>query len=284
MLAFFTNIGSLPISLEYFQEWFVNNVVRPQRETFSFINFIKQICANLIGRSFNSKCFGDALNFNLKFDTANFGLDESFTSKIVSPEEVARSKAKASQKGMTLLDQDLGDAPVIPSLVLYSADSRPSVSKSEIENIQNGIYTHYIGGACGLSKKISFHKNDMPYYREARLQREGTLSALQLRELYNVQIDMIGNNLHRNGQYIKVDPTSIGVGAIDSGGSLSNLAQLLGIGGYYLVSSVTHSISSNGFDVRVVGLQEGITLSAGTLVAIHQFEGDGKESPKSDPS
>jgi len=284
MLAFFTNIGSLPISLEYFQEWFVNNVVRPQRETFSFINFIKQICANLIGRSFNSKCFGDALNFNLRFDTANFGLDESFTSKIVSPEEVARSKAKASQKGMTLLDQDLGDAPVIPSLVLYSADSRPSVSKSEMENIQNGIYTHYIGGACGLSKKISFHKNDMPYFREARLQREGTLSALQLRELYNVQIDMIGNNLHRNGQYIKVDPTSIGVGAIDSGGSLSNLAQLLGIGGYYLVSSVTHSISSDGFDVRVVGLQEGITLSAGTLVAIHQFEGDGKESPKSDPS
>jgi len=182
MLAFFTNIGSLPISLEYFQEWFVNNVVRPQRETYSFINFIKQICASLIGRAFNSKCFGDALNFNLRFDTANFGLDESFTSKIVSPEEVARSKSRASKKGQTLLNQGLGDSPVIPSLILYSADSRPSVSKSEMENIQNGIYTHYIGGACGLSKKISFHKNDMPYFREARLQREGTLSALQLRE------------------------------------------------------------------------------------------------------
>jgi len=166
--------------------------------------------------------------------------------------------------------------------VLYSPNSRPSVSKSEIENIQNGIYTHYIGGSCGLSKKISFHKTDMPYMREARLQREGSLSALQLRELYNVSIDMVGNTLHRNGQYIKVDPTAIGVGSLTSPGSIANVAQLLGIGGYYLISGVTHTISRSGFDVKVSALQEGIDLDSGTLVAIHEFESK-KADPKSDP-
>ena len=282
MLSFYTNIGSLPISLEYFQEWFVNNIVRPQRETYSFINFIKQICNSLIGRAFNSKCFGDTLNFNLRFDTANFVLADSFTSQLVSPADVARSKFAASKKASLAMNQDEGDTPNIPSLVVYSPNSRPSVSKSEIENVQNGIYTHYIGGSCGLSKKISFHKTDMPYMREARLQREGSLSALQLRELYNVSIDMVGNNLHRNGQYIKVDPTAIGVGSFDSLGSIANAAQLLGIGGYYLVSSVSHTISRNGFDVKVAGLQEGINLDSGTLVAIHEFEGK-KADPKTDP-
>ena len=282
MLAFYTNIGSLPISLEYFQEWFVNNIVRPQRENYTFINFLKQICNSLIGRAFNSKCFGDTLNFNLRFDTANFVLDKSFTSQIVSPDDIARSKFAAAQKASVAMNQDEGIYPVIPSLVLYSPNSRPSVSKSEIENIQNGIYTHYIGGSCGLNKKISFHKTDMPYMREARLQREGSLSALQLRELYNVNIDMVGNTLHRNGQYIKVDPTAIGVGSIESLGSIANAAQLLGIGGYYLISSVSHTISRSGFDVKVTGLQEGINLDTGTLVAIHEFEGK-KTDPKTDP-
>ena len=282
LLSFYTNIGSLPVSLEYFQEWFVNNIVRPQRETYSFINFVKQICTSLIGRAFNSKCFGDALNFNIRFDTANFALDKSFTSQIVSPEEVAQSKFRASKHAATAFHRDNGSTPIIPSLVLYSPDSRPSVSKSEIENIQNGIYTHYIGGSCGLSKKISFHKTDMPYIREARLQRKGSLSALQLRELYNVNIDMVGNTLHRNGQYIKVDPTAIGVGSVSSAGSIANVAQLLGIGGYYLVSSVTHTISRSGFDVKVSALQEGIDLDEGTLVAIHEFESK-KGNPKSDP-
>jgi len=122
----------------------------------------------------------------------------------------------------------------------------------------------------------------MQYKREARLRREGSLSALQLRELYNVNIDMVGNNLHRNGQYIKVDPTAIGVGSFDSLGSIANAAQLLGIGGYYLVSSVSHTISRNGFDVKVAGIQEGINLDSGTLVAIHEFEGK-KADPKTDP-
>jgi hypothetical protein len=118
--------------------------------------------------------------------------------------------------------------------------------------------------------------------REARLQREGSLSALQLRELYNVSIDMVGNTLHRNGQYIKVDPTAIGVGSLTSPGSIANVAQLLGIGGYYLISGVTHTISRSGFDVKVSALQEGIDLDSGTLVAIHEFESK-KADPKSDP-
>ena len=285
-LSFYTNIGSLPISLEYFQEWFVNFIVRPQRETYSFLNFIKQLCQALIGRTFNSQCFGDALNYNLQFDTAIFGMADSYRGDIVSPQAVAASKASAERKGLTPLNLETAPdrPPIIPTLVLYSVDSRPAVSKSERENVANGIYHHYVGGSCGLTKKISFHRSDMPDLRAARLQREGSLSATQMRELYNVNIEMVGNNLHRNGQYIKVDPISIGVGPSEAQGTLPNLAQLIGIGGYYLITGVNHTINSKGFDVSVKAMQEGIDFTEGELVDIYEFKiDDSKEDIKANP-
>ena len=65
----------------------------------------------------------------------------------------------------------------------------------------------------GLQKVLSLIEPELPYYREARLQRTSALSALQLREMYNVNIDMVGNTIHRNGQYIYVNPVAIGAGS-----------------------------------------------------------------------
>ena len=281
-ISFYTNIGSLPISLDYFQEWFINNIVRPQIENYSFLTFVKSLCSLLIGKAFNSKCFDEVLNYQLMFDTAIFGLGDSFTGRVVSPAQVAQSRTKALRKAKVPLDTEMdGSTPIIPTLVLYSRDSVPAVSTSERENLENGIYQHYLGASCGLTKKISFVKQDMPYNRASRLRREGSLSAYQLRELYNVNIDMIGNTLHKNGQYIKVDPTAVGVGASAGAGNLPNLASLLGIGGYYLVSSVSHTISSAGFDVKVTGFQEGLEIDAHELVALQPYlEEEKKSSPK----
>jgi len=294
-LSFYTNIGSLPISLDYFQEWFVNTIVRPQIENYSFLAFVKNLCTTLIGKAFNAKCFGDTLNYNLGFDTAIFGLADSFTSNVSSPAEVAESKSAAQERGASPLPLNTaaaptgrepglqGSKPVIPSIVLYSRDSRPAVSESEYENLQNGIYHYYLGASCGLAKQIKFNKSDMPYNRAARLGRRGALSAYQLRELYNVKIDMIGNTLHKNGQYIKVDPTSVGVGGLASAGTLPNLAQLLGIGGYYLVTGVSSTVSSAGFDVEVTAMQEGLNFESNELVALEPIIKSNKDSPKINP-
>ena len=130
------------------------------------------------------------------------------------------------------------------------------------DDLKTGIYHYYLGAACGIAKKISFQRVGIPYYREARLQRTSALSALQLREMYNANIDMIGNNLHKNGQYIYINPVAIGAGSLQQKGSVPNLARLLGIGGYYMISGVSHNISSNGFDVQVQAIQEGIDFSA----------------------
>jgi len=256
-IKFTTNIASMPISLEVFQEWFINNIVKPQVEQYNVLRFIKTVCSSLIGKAFNSICFDD-LNFNLRFDTSIFNFDKTFTGKVTTVQELASSKKAADKKDCVALSQN--QKPTIPTFVLYSVDSRPLTGNYD-KDLSTGIYHYYLGAACGIAKSIKFNRNDLPYYRESRLQRKSALSAVQLRELYNANIQMVGNNLHKNGQYIYVNPIAIGAGSMQQKGSLPNLARLLGIGGYYMVTKVSHDISSAGFNVSIDAIQEGVDFS-----------------------
>jgi len=259
-IKFSTSISNLPISLEYFQEWFVNNVVRSQREKYPFLGFIKAVCSSLIAHSFNSACFNDALQFHLRFDTSIFNLDKSYTGKVISTKALAKSKNRADMISRKLF---VDDTHVVPSMILYSVDSQPTSKGDYTSDLKNGIYHYYLGASCGIAKKIQFQRQNMPYYREARIGRTSALSAVQLRELYNAQIEMVGNNLHRNGQYLFINPIAIGAGAArPQSGVLPSFAQLLGIGGYYLISKVSHEISAGGFDVSVTAIQEGQSFAA----------------------
>jgi hypothetical protein len=258
-IKFTTNIGSLPISLELFQEWFINTIVKSQVETFHLLRFIKTICSSLIGKAFNSICFKDGVKYNLRFDSSIFNFDKSFTGKLTTVQDLAKSKANSDVKDCGQLDKNT--TPSIPTFLIYSVDSRPLTGNYD-DDLKTGIYHYYLGAACGIAKKISFQRVGMPYYREARLQRQSALSALQLREMYSANIDMIGNNLHKNGQYIYINPVAIGAGSLQQKGSVPNLARLLGIGGYYMVSSISHNVSSDGFNVQVQAIQEGIDFSA----------------------
>ena len=283
-IKFTTNLSTLPISLEFFQEWFINHVVRNQREKYPFLQFIKAVCSSLIARSFNSTCFDDALKFQLRFDTNIFNFDKSYSGKVVSVGTLAQSKADADAKSCQPLEKQ--SDTVVPSIVLYSVDSQPTSEGDYTNDLQNGIYHYYLGASCGIAKKIQFQRQNMPYYREARIGRTSALSAVQLREMYNTQIDMIGNNLHRNGQYLYVNPVAIGAGSQGPvSGELPTFARLLGIGGYYLISKVSHEVSAGGFDVTVTGIQEGLDFSsdANKLVGMTTFDGEAMDI-KGDPA
>ena len=278
-IKFTTGIGSLPISLEFFQEWFINNIVKSQVDNYSLLRFIKAICSSLIGNAFNSLCFEDGVNYSLRFDTSIFNFDRAYTGKIVTTEELAKSKGRADLKDCQRLTENI--RPSVPTFVLYSVDSRPLTGNYD-DDLATGIYHYYLGAACGLAKKINFERINIPFYREGRLQRRSELSALQLREMYNANIDMVGNNLHKNGQYIYINPIAIGAGSIRTQGSLPTLARLLGIGGYYMISKISHTVSSAGFDVNVRALQEGVDFSASgnSLAQLVPYSDGGLLNPK----
>ena len=251
-----TNIGSIPISLEFFQEWFINNIVKPQADKYNLLRFIKTVCSSLISRAFNSLCFEGGPKFSLRFDTATFNFDQSYAGRNITSTTLAQSKSRAQESSCG----KLSGAPSIPAFIVASMDSRPKTGNYN-HDLDVGIYHYYLGAACGIAKSIKFDRTGMPYYREARLQRTSALSALQLREMYNISIEMVGNTIHKNGQYIYVNPIAIGAGSAKTRSTVPNLARLLGIGGYYMITGISHTVSSAGFNVSLQGLQEGIDFS-----------------------
>ena len=242
------NIGDIPISVDAFTVWFKDNVIKKDRDSYYLLFFIKDVCSQLISNALRGDCFGKTVKFDIRFDTNQVNLHKSSR---LTPGGFSTVSDIAGLKGR--VRPRTHPKKVIPTFILYSTDSKPKNRKGRfLPDLEDGIYHHYVGSACSMVKSINFQREDQPYLREAKIQKVGALGTEQLRELYSVNIELIGNTLYKNGQYIYVDPTFV---AGDPA-----LGRLLGISGYYLVTSVSHTINESGYDVSLRALQEGISF------------------------
>ena len=260
------NIGDIPISLDAFNVWFKDNVIKKDRDNYYFLYFVKDVCGQLISNALRGDCFGNSLKFDIRFDAAKIEVKKNNS---IGPGKKATASILANRKA-ALSGTPTSIRNVLPALIIYSTDSKPKSRKGKFwEDLKVGIYHHYVGSACSIVKSINFQREDQPYLREAKIQKQGALDATQLRELYSVNLELIGNTLYKNGQYIYVDPTMVMADPA--------LTRLLGISGYYLVTSVDHTISDAGYDVKIRALQEGIDFdenSSPTAVEFMRGEAD----------
>ena len=118
-------------------------------------------------------------------------------------------------------------------------------------NSSSGIKNFIIGLDRGILKAVSFERVDQPYLREARTAKAKNFGVGQLRELYNVNLTLYGNNLLKPGQIIYVEPNSLIFGRPTHEHSA---ARVLGMGGYYLVVDVSNEISEDGWETTVKAL------------------------------
>jgi len=257
------NIGSIPISMDQFNIWFKNNVVQAGKGSYMLIQFIKDLCAQLITDSLRSSCYDKDAENMIKFDTSivQFHNKRAGGSPKMHPGRPAAVGILASASGVSgptndipppdASEEDKNKFDLTSGLLIYCTDAGPGFRDGDYStDLSQGIYHHYIGASAGLLKKLSFNRQDQQYLRESKIQKRGTLGAEQLRELYTVNLEMVGNTLYKNGQYIYIDPTFVG-GAAD-------LSRILGLGGYFMVSSVHHTISPSGYNVTLQAYQEGM--------------------------
>ena len=279
------NIGSIPISTHAFDEWFANTVVRGNKDSYFLLNFIKDVCGGLVSRAYGSSCYKDLFQYNIKFDTATFRMADDFKGQSKTINELGRSARSAAERDRHRLTADPDSPPPsIPTVVLYPVQSRPSVG-DRASDMQDGIYHYFLGGRCGLAKEINFTRQDMPFYREARIDKDGSLGAQQLKELYTVQLNMIGNTLHKNGTYIYIDPIAIGAGSASAIGGVKNIARLIGLGGYFLVNSVSNELTPSSYNTTVGAMQQQSAMDEGAgekLVAINGPALDSSDPANSD--
>ena len=266
-LSTIMNIGDIPISLDAFQVWFKDNVIKKDRESYFFLHFIKDICADLITKAMGSQCFGSNINFSQRFDAQPLQLEKANSIK-AGRAVSSTTLGNLHKRVLPTLDTDKS----IGGFILVSTDSRPSELKGDFHaDLGRGIYHHFIGASCGLLKTMTFNREDQEYLREAKIQKFGALGAEQLRELYSARLELVGNNLYKNGMYIYINPTLIG--------ATKDELDFLGLHGYYLVTGVESKVTPAGFTTNITALHEGIRFDKSRLPSISVQQGIIAEAP-----
>ena len=105
-------------------------------------------------------------------------------------------------------------------------------------NLVSGIPHFYIGADKGLLKEFSFQKSNIGEGIAIIRNLEQGNPFQQLWTIFDVSLEFIGNNLMSVGKTIYLDPSITGLGAPLKRGTVANL---MGLGGYYLVTRVSHN-------------------------------------------
>ena len=266
-VRFSVNIGDIPISVDAFQVWFKNNVVKRDLDKFYLLYFIKKICADLITKAFESDCFGDNLNLNQRYDAHPLTL-----------RDIPSTRIRAKELGrLARIGKETAASKVHNAVVILPTDSRPSGLQGDANaDLEVGIYHHHIGAACGLVKKITFSREDQEYLREANLQKDGSLGPEQLRELYSVTIEMVGNTLYENGQYVYVSPTLMDADR--------ESLDYLGLHGYYMITSVQSTVTPEGFTTTIQALHQGVDFKDNPELTPEFFDVPAEPPPPGAPT
>jgi len=255
------NIGDIPISLDAFQIWFKDKVIKKDLDNYYFLHFVKDLCADLISGALKSKCFGPDVQFIQRFDAQPISLRKGFEAVPLVPGGLM---PVTGMTGLSTLiqasDEITSPKKLTLGVVLFSTDSRPKdLTGDYATDIQQGVYHHYLGSPCGLVKSIKFNREEQPMLREAKIQKKGALGAEQLRELYSATLELYGNTLYKNGNFVYINPMLMG--------ATQKQLTTLGLHGYYRITKVESKISEAGFDVSIKALLEGTEFCDTKLMA-----------------
>ena len=121
----------------------------------------------------------------------------------------------------------------------------------------------------------------MQYLREARFFQQGTQGLGQLAAVYKASIDMIGNTIYYPGMEVFINPRGFGIeGDPTNAGSVANV---LGFGGYHLVTRVNSTITPSSFSTNIEAL---FTYSGdgSTPLTISNLSQNDESAPITDPT
>lgn len=265
------NIAQMPISVDFFSRWFVDEVMaqKSTRKSFPVLNFIRNLTNQLIKPSLLETCVNRSIDKTLRFQTCqitsyNEGGKDSLSKKNIPTQEarVGMEISNLKSEGIIPLkgggDNDDDPNNFFNYIVLSTAGSTLSYSgNGTYENdIKEGRLHVNIGQNSGLIKSISLSKSDQQYIREARFYQQGIDGLLQLSAVYVATLEMFGNTLFYPGMEFFFNPYGLG-GGTDFGSPTdkASVANKLGIGGYHTITSVRSSITPGNFKTTVAGQQ-----------------------------
>jgi hypothetical protein len=276
------NISNIPISVDFFGEWFKDNVInqKSSRRTFPILNFIRNLSNYVISNALLETCVNRNIENSLLFQTGQISViskdNEDPLSKMLNVKDKMIIDTDDERGSNLPLNGDVEGSPNVEDFYHYivlnaNGSSLTYAGKGKYEeDIESGRFHVEIGSNRGIVKTVKFSKTNMQYLREARFMRNGTDGLLQLSSVYKANVEMFGNTLFYPGMELWINPYGFGglhlgrpqQGA-DEGGGNRSLANMLGLGGYHTITSVNTTLSPSGFTTSVD--------------AQHYYSGDGEK-------
>ena len=274
------NLAYVPITLENYFNFFKSEVIDKKRTKYPIGEFIKDTLTKLVAPALNLKYFGQepADKLVIKANTVdvsrkNVGssLDASFNPILTI---INNNRGPLYGTIGPYISVDSITHPIVEDLFVNSKRNMHRLTKRERftylncygststsldsialrdsyrgdydEDLRRGIYHLTPSADSGLLKDIKFSKRAMKYLAEASVfdsMQDEDSRYTRLWNVFDIEVVMVGNNLFKPGSLLYIDTSTTGLG---NPSSVSSVSRFLGLGGYYLVTSVSNSVVSSG--------------------------------------
>jgi hypothetical protein len=249
-------MADVPISFNYFNAWFYDNVVKRKLNVYVLRNFLRDLCSKLLNNVLSPTRVGVlASTKSLRTVVQSISIDSNSILFENWKAQRGQLKERYDVNQLLSLQRKKGEKGINTKptewLYLYTVGNVTNTLAKEggtTFNRSNEIPHYYIGGQTGLLRNVSFSRTQIPFKFEAALSAEGSnvRKNLLFQDKYDAKIELIGNPVIKPGMLIYLDPRGLGLGEINSTNS-SGFQYQLGIGGYYRVFRVDSNISDGTF-------------------------------------
>lgn len=256
------NLAHVPISVDAYSAFFANTVLASEKTDYSFYSFVEDVLSQLVMDPLSSRCFAGLFDTGFRpkvqhYVSPNVISDDLYTDT-GSGYETLKLRDSTTGEPEEVFKRDM-DSDEIPALYQYMTISSEVTDLDTLKGCEEndrlkGIVHLHFGNAHGMVKKISFSKSDIEYLPEMRYAAEGNFLYNQLANVYDANVELVGNNIFKPGQYVYINTSALGAGDTwhrNTDGTSRSWANLMGLGGYHVVTEVAHSISREGFNTSI---------------------------------
>lgn len=247
-------ISDIPVSIEVFNAWFTENVVKKQRDSYLFKDFIRDVIRSLIPAVSKGLCFEFDAVSEPQVDATIFSLPADAGGDVFERYKKG-SRVNYTRGGLSRRLKTLRLLPFGPKrgdyayILFNSAVGSPLPQGDVEEDFGRGIYHFYVGNEKGLVKTINWKKVNNVHIEASNYQKSAFLPSARILATPNdAEIVMVGNGLFKPGMKIFINPTLMGLGRNDLS---AEVADMLLLRGYYDVISVSNTIGVDGFETRL---------------------------------
>ena len=276
------SIADVPISIAYFQQWYEEEITKPNTKVYPLATFISRILNSIINNVLSDNCYNmgniQRKYYNVRSDFGAFSVNKSKNDarflKNVTNFDILQNDSRES--GKPFFSMKTTSAPYLKKsidisrnehcnyLVVYEQHStfdslddidaqykptkigntnyyiRSKLEENNIPEFQEKRKEPYSGKQSNFTTSITFSKTELPKATEIRFYNDGLNELSALSAVHDASVETVFLPTIYPGMLCWIDPDFV-----DGPEIYGSIAWTTGIGGFHLVTKVSHTFDVN---------------------------------------